>query len=326
MLLALLTPMQRKLIHQGSAKHGSYTITVPVSWVRKYGLKQGDELDMAEHGNALWLLSGKEATRAQRADVDMRDFHVKQLRNRLQQLYRQGVEHITINYKDGVRTHTRTGRKSRLRDEIEFTVATQMPGMEIEKLSSDTAIIRQFNEPLVENFDASFGKLWNILPNQIRMLIDMRDTLDPKILDEIRLGDKTLNKFCNFCMRVLNKRGESSHARLLSYASAISLIEMFGDLLYITAIEHHKFKKKINPVIVKLLGDLAKAVNACAAYFHDHKQEHIDTLMQLREALYALRNPERLDFANSRTLARLEVCFDMLLNITDEAIVEEVSQ
>lgn len=318
--------MKRKLIHQGSDKHGSYTVTLPVSWVRKYGLKQGDELDLAEHGNALWLLSGKEATHAQHAEIDMRDFHLKQIRNRLQHYYRQGVEQITIRYKDALRRHTRTGMVNTLREEIEFTVRTQMPGMELEKLSADTAVIRQFGEPMVENFDVSFNKLWNILPNQIQMVIGLGTTLDPKLLDEIRLGDKTLNKFCNFCMRVLHKRGESSNARLLSAASAISLIEFLGDLIYITAIEHHKFKKKINPTVSKLLGNLAQAVHACAAYFHDQKQEHMHKLMRMREELHTLRNPERFDYANSRTLARLEACFDMLVNITDEACIKEKTE
>ena len=43
--------MKRRIIKQGAG----YTVTLPVDWIRKYGLSTGDELDIEHRGKSIIL-------------------------------------------------------------------------------------------------------------------------------------------------------------------------------------------------------------------------------------------------------------------------------
>jgi len=47
--------MKRKIVQHGSS---SLTITLPIKWVEKFGLKKGGELNVEENGPTLLISTG----------------------------------------------------------------------------------------------------------------------------------------------------------------------------------------------------------------------------------------------------------------------------
>jgi len=87
--------IKRKIVLHGPS---TLTISLPATWVKKFNIKKGDELDIAEHGKELRINLEKEFS------PEIKEICVGDLKRLgktyLTASYRQGYDEIKIDYND----------------------------------------------------------------------------------------------------------------------------------------------------------------------------------------------------------------------------------
>jgi len=315
--------MKRKLIRQGDPEHGSYTVTLPASWVKKYGLKAGEEIDVEEIGNSLSMTAKKDVNVPKSVTIDARGFTtVTQLRRNIAEAYRSGAETIEVLYKDVKLYHTRTQRHTRFKDEIEHIVANELLGMEIEKSIPGLIIMKQFSEAIEEEFDTAFRKIYYKLQDQVDQAIHALQTMKPEHLRAVWAGDRGINKFCNFCMRILNKKGHVDVRSQNEFYAALVQLEFVGDMIYMIPMTLAGIKaKKANPKLLELLEDIKEAIALHSQYFYDRDEERFIKILKLREKYFeAEKQSFKEDGVYAASVTRIGLCFELLVNLRDTIV------
>ena len=314
--------MKRKLIKQGAGSTGSFTVTLPADWVRKHGLKAGDEIDVEEVGNSLLVGTTKGFELPKVAHIDLRNLKITHIWRKTAEAYRSGAETIHITYENKTLAHKKTGRVVSIRDEIERVASMECIGMEIEKMTPTTAILRQFGETREDEFDSAFRKVLFKLEDQAENAVEALKSMNPEHLRGIWLGDRIINRFCNFCMRILNKKGTLDPLKTTHLYAALTQLEELGDMLYLLAMDVVKYRvKKVKPEVIAALIDLKLAIKHFREYFYDHNDDHATVILDLRDKIYTEEGHlKRYDAGNMMLLKRLEFAYDMLVSLFDCAI------
>lgn len=314
--------MKRKLIRQGDKNHGSYTVTLPASWIKEFGLKAGDELDVDESGSSLILSANRGPAVPKVVRVDARGFTITQIRRNIAEAYRAGAETIEVEYRNEVLYHSRTLRKTTTKKEIEDLVASELFGMEIERVTPEFFVIKQFSEALEAEFDSAIRKVYLKLQEQVDFSISALESLKKEDLKDVWVHDRGINKFCNFCMRILNKKGyHDTHTQNEMYTGLVQL-ELIGDSIYMVPMLAAKMKaKNIHQDVFTLLKDVKNAINFSMRYFAERKEEYYTSIMDLREKYYVLeKNSFKLGGLHSAMVAKIGFCYELLINLRDVVV------
>jgi phosphate uptake regulator len=182
--------MRRKINRVGQ---NTLTVSLPAKWVRKHGLKPGDELFLIEDGERLVVGHG-EGVKWGRTEIDLSRFGFFH-QNFLSNVYHLGYDEVKIHYQD----------------EKEFrNIQKRLPnfiGYELVEQGENHCLIKDISKTSELEFD-------NVLRRTFLMLIDMSEKCSDAIgkkefdrLNEIRLMEAMNNRFTDYCKRILNKSG-----------------------------------------------------------------------------------------------------------------------
>lgn len=89
-----LNSMKRRIIKQGN---NSYTITLPIKWIRQNNITGNEEISVEEEENQLRIATEKKQER-KNITIELNENNPRSIRFVIQQAYRQNYDQITINY------------------------------------------------------------------------------------------------------------------------------------------------------------------------------------------------------------------------------------
>jgi phosphate uptake regulator len=230
--------MKRKIIKQG---HNAYTITLPTSWVKELNLKPKEELDVIENGNQL-VINAKKNLEKNSISFDLLDLPIPILWKYISTIYREGFDEIIINFPDAYKKYENAYNYStayfedsqipRAQKNIFSTIqdiTNRFIGIEIIDFKENKCIIRQMEEPSDRQFDSSVKRIFFIIDQFFLDLIRGIEKNDLRLLEETHIADVNLDRFHDFCCRVLNKTGSRSpHKSQLTFTT-LYILEMLAD-------------------------------------------------------------------------------------------------
>lgn len=181
--------MKRKLIAQGN---NSYTLTLPVKWIREKSLEGGDDLELRVLDEGI-LISSSLKKQKKTTEINIEGFDERTLRIVLNQEYRTGFDEIILI------------GDTKYKDFIDRFVSSRLLGFEITNYAKNKIIIQNIAEPQVDNFGAILRKVFLIVKESFSL--DNNTAL---------LNDK-MNSYCNFCQRLIyaHSLGGKKHSILL---------------------------------------------------------------------------------------------------------------
>lgn len=205
--------MKRRIVQHGSS---SLTITLPIKWVEKYGLKKGDELAVEEAGGQLLLSTGKEITSpSKQVSVTEAGLFTK---NNLSHLYQLGYDEIEIRFADA---KTLEEIKQRLPDCIGFEIIDQ---------SEKRIVIKSIATTLESEFDTLLRKSFQVTNEMAKSMIEALEKRQYSRLAEIRTMEALNNRFTDVCIRILNKKGyAAAPKRTMQMYEVVKNIERIAD-------------------------------------------------------------------------------------------------
>ncbi len=227
--------MRRKIIKQG---HSTHTITLPAKWVKKYGLKGGDEINVEQNDNSLVISTEKGyATKSIKLNISGLD---PMIRRTIAAAYKSGYDDINVTFEN-----------SNELKQVQKIMSDSCIGLAIVNEGKKNVSIKKITHAVYEEFDTLFRRTFLFL---LAMGDDLLDASKRENIDDIKsitLRDVNINKFTDFCRRILNKKGYTPVNKTTTIYYITEELEKIGDLY--NDIAHHLTKKpmKLSKDIIK---------------------------------------------------------------------------
>lgn len=288
--------MKRKIVQHGSS---SLTITLPIKWAEKFGLRKGDELAVDESGSQL-VISTTQSSAVQKKEFSADESGIF-TKNNLSHLYQLGYDEIEIRYKD---PKTLLEIKERLPDCIGFELLDQRDGK---------VYIKSIATTIETEFDTLLRKSFLIANEMARGILQALKSGELYKLSEIRSLESLNNRFTDVCIRILNKRGYKNQKRLMQMYEIVKTIERIADEFKHICDLYAAYAKKIDDAVIK---DYKAAMDYYLAFYNmfyqfDPKQ---------KEFLYGERKKLLLKFNSVLEQSRGKQCllYHHLMNLVEK--------
>ena len=147
--------MKRKIIKQG---HNTLTITLPSDWVKRFNLQGGNEIDLIEKDNGLFLTTEK-INSIKKAEFDITGMDIPVIWKYFMSVYREGYDEILVKFHPDTKLDSphkfftyhqldlRYGkeREKKIAYEVLQEFVSRFIGLEIVKHGEDFVLIKEQN-------------------------------------------------------------------------------------------------------------------------------------------------------------------------------------
>ena len=230
--------MKRRIIKQG---HNTLTITLPSSWVKQFNLKAGQEIDLVERGNNL-IVGASKLDDYKKVEFDISDLDIPTIWKYFMVVYREGYDEIKVKF-NSLRLgnpykfytpHSLDKKYKGRKEEMRVLEALQQfvnrfIGMEIVEHGKDYIIIREMADLTPKQFDNSLRRVFLIFEQMCEVTNEAINNNDPLLVQGMHDIDINLDKFHDYCIRVLNKTGHKDSQKTSLLFSTLFLIELACD-------------------------------------------------------------------------------------------------
>lgn len=230
--------MKRKIIKQG---HNTLTVTLPSNWAKRFRLKQGEEIDVLERDNGLFLSTEKQFENLT-AEIDISDLDVPSIWKYFMAVYREGYDEVKVMFKEGVYDNPykffaahavdiRYGKQSPKLSALEVVqqITSRFIGYEVIEHHRNYCIIKNMSEPSSKEFENSLRRVFLLIQQMADETLEAIKTNNHKMLCHTHDIDINVDKFHDYCIRVLNKTGFKEVRKANLLFSVLYILEILGD-------------------------------------------------------------------------------------------------
>jgi phosphate uptake regulator len=246
--------MRRKIIQIAES---TQLISLPRKWAKLHGIKKGDELEIEEQGSKL-IVSTTHEGEIKKGVLDLRD-QPKLKRRSICAAYLKGYDELEILYSKPEYI------------QIIQTVLPEFTGYEIVKQDKNSCVIKQISKPTAEEFENVFNRLWLLLHDTCQTLVDGLNKQDPDQLQSLPFREVSINKFANFCRRIVNKGGYSAAELNSSIYFILMSLEFLGDE-YKDLSKYLLSEKKFDKNLASLLAQINELYENVYRVFKTHNR------------------------------------------------------
>src|SRR3989344_4527325 len=236
--------MNRKILRIGPA---TLAVSLPMKWVRKFGLKKGEEIEVEEQGSII-RVGARKGVEKEGAIVDVGSLG-SMAPKVIGMLYKAGYRKIKAIYSlnnEIIYKGKKTSEINVVKDTLDYLNGMQL--WEIGNSRKDNIITSlESSKVNPKEFDNVLAKLYLHLIAQGEQV---RDFLfyNTKILDEIYLTERLINQSADFCIRILVVYGHERYDKSFQFYDIVTKLESTADKYLQIAIEFQK-EKKVNKEI-----------------------------------------------------------------------------
>src|SRR3989344_5447007 len=182
--------MRRKIALIGPS---TLMVSLPSSWAKKYNLKKGNEIEIEENQSRLIISTDKETAKKEiTIDVSSLDTMLYRF---IGAVYKSGYEQVKIIFKNPKQLET-----------IYEVLRNTCIGFETVEQSKNYIIIKEISKPEKNEFENILRRNFLFLLSVAKDSLEMIKSQNFEELKNVILKDLQINKYSDFCRRLLNKR------------------------------------------------------------------------------------------------------------------------
>lgn len=183
-------------------------ISLPASWIRKFNLKKGTEIELIEKDRQITInVPGiKEKKEPTKATLDITNMPPELISRYIIAAYKKGTEETKIIHRNKKIFDPRTKKEIRLNDFIEIVVDSLI-GVEIIRQETNFTLVKQVSAISETELDTILDRIFLLLTSSSKEIIDFVKSSDKELQQEILLKHHKIEKFVNYCLRIINKKG-----------------------------------------------------------------------------------------------------------------------
>ncbi len=231
--------MKRKVIKQG---HNTLTITLPSKWVKQFNLRAGDEISLTEKENGIFLTTEKNHESI-KTEIDVSNFDIPTIWKYFMGVYREGYDQVIVKFDQATNlespykffTHHKLdfkyNKETAKKTPIEFfhELVNRFIGWEIINYGKDFVLIKEISEPSSKEFDNALRRIFLLIEQMSEEICTALENNNLKQLNHIHDIDINLDKFHDYCIRILNRIGNKDSKKTALFFSTLYLLELVGD-------------------------------------------------------------------------------------------------
>jgi len=249
---------------------------LPAPWVKENGVKQGDELNIEETGEAL-LVSPQSIHKLLEITEDVSGLAPRLVDRLLARTYQKGYDKINLIHNDLKTLNT-------IREKV-----SELIGYEIMEQSEKTCLIQAISSRIELDFDNSLRKAFLIVKQMMETGYEAYKKNDLKALANVYLKDMEVNRLCYFCLRQINKKhyvkpDETQQRHILYYL--IEVLEDLGDSFKKLCTRLSKVEK--NDHFLILLEKLKEQFDTSYSYFYKATKKDANKAFSLYDEINLL--------------------------------------
>jgi len=204
--------MRRKVVQQGPA---TLMVSIPSKWARENGLKKGDEIDLEQSEGSITLRTKRKKS-LNKTSIDLK--HYGRIASRsIGALYKQGYDEIEIVF--------RTAKDL----DIVNKNLNEFIGFEMVSQTKKGCMIKEISAPNEESFDLILNRTILLLKSVAEDTYTALKSNDRQLLQALPKRDTTINKYANYCRRIINKHGYKDHNKTPMIYYLLEELENLGD-------------------------------------------------------------------------------------------------
>lgn len=230
--------MKRRIIKQG---HNTLTVTLPSKWVQLFNLKPGDEIEINERENGLYISTEKHDEELKK-EIDINGLDIPTIWKYVMAAYREGYDEIKVIF-DPTKKYEHPLRffGADLVDlshrppadhtpyEVLRIMSSRFIGFEIIEHHKNYCVLKNMALLTSKEFDPSLRRVFLLLQQMGEETLGAIRKNDTRVIQHLIDVDINIDKFVDYCIRVLNKTGFKDVKKAHVLFSILYLLELLGD-------------------------------------------------------------------------------------------------
>lgn len=268
-------------------QHGTSTLTIslPANWVKQHGVGKGDELDIDDLGSHLLVSSTKEV---QGKETSLAIGKNERLgKSMLSAAFRSGYDKILLSYDNPMYI-----------DVVQSMLSYEIMGFEVVQQQRTSCVIRDLAGVRSEEFSVAFRRLWMLLLGIADDCLGAAKTYDVAVLKNFSARDTSINRFSNYCLRIIRKRFPWSGEDFLLYRMLFDL-EAIGDEYKEISLLSLQKKRSLQPRTIELFSETNDMLKDLYAQFYQFKPDILNKSFleskKLIAAIESFLSTQRMD-------------------------------
>jgi len=281
--------MRRKIIKQG---HNTLTITLPTKWAKKHCLSAGDEIELQESEKSL-IINSKKNNSLSSTTLDLSNVSTIFLWRSIISAYRTGYDEITVRFETpkGKHKNAYTGfgfNNLQLlfsQGVVELSpieaiqaLVNRLIGVEIIDQKENHCVIKDMGETTYKEFDNSLRRIFLLLLSMSDECYECYKTDRKEPLRSVHIIDTNVDRFEDFCLRVLNKIGYKEYKKTSTMYTIIFLLELLGDEYKKIALHCLNLKGKPKSLMTKEFEIQKEQFRRFYELFYKFSKEKVDEI------------------------------------------------
>lgn len=258
--------MKRRIIKQGVDSH---TLTLPKSWIENFHIKAGEEVEVTRKDRSLIITPKYVAEKKSKRIILPSGIHSSAIWRVINAAYVTGYQEIVIILaEDKNARQPYTAINTLLQKIVDGFV-----GMEIVEQTKEKTIIKELAVSNPEEFENSFKRMFFVLETMINEALEGSKEKDAEKISAAISTDSVINKFSQYCMRLLNQFGYQDYQKTVDVYKLVSHLEQLGDEIT----SYLKRRKIINKKEVEIFEKVAEMLKEAYSILH---KKNLDSAMK----------------------------------------------
>ncbi|MBW2977328.1 hypothetical protein KY331_00635 [Candidatus Woesearchaeota archaeon] len=265
----------RKLISFGKT---SFVMSIPKTWIVKNKLQKGDLIGLEEKEGNL-LLSPKTTNFGQnieKTELDVTELDPFLFRS-LAAVYKSGYDEVELKFDS----------PDLIRD-IPKQMTDLLPGYELLEQSGKRCVIKDLGHQLGTEFNNVLRRLFIVTVSMAKTTLETLKEGKKENLPDVLSLEQTNNRLCNFCERILNKKGYKNYKKTTFVYNIVWELEKVADQLkyMCTYLYEAKVKKvKISKEALDLFRQVTESIVRFYELFYKYDKGKIRKLAEARKSI-----------------------------------------
>lgn len=279
--------MKRKIIKLGTA---TLVTSLPAKWIKEFGLKQGDYIDVEEMKSNLILSTEKEIAKAEKK-IDLKGVNTKLASYYIEAAYCIGYDRIEILHEPYI-TEYKTNRKISTSEFIQKE-ANSFIGIEIIEQSPEKTVLKDLGKVSDTEADNILRRCFLLTKDMFNECFNAIKNKNKEVLKEMDSRGNNIQRFIYYYKRILNKKGyKDFNKTAVMYHNIEILADIVGITKYI-AKESLLFRKDYTEKALKVFSMTTDSINKLDSLFFTFSKEKSMEIIKERAQIWELMNTEK---------------------------------
>ncbi|MEK6868654.1 MAG: AbrB/MazE/SpoVT family DNA-binding domain-containing protein, partial [Nanoarchaeota archaeon] len=243
-------------------------ISLPRKWSQKYNIQKGDELDIKEEGNKLFVSAEEKTDEPSEIEVKVDTLDKDSLIFLLRALYIRGYDQIRFSFANPYIFHHRLGKKVTISSIIHTEVAI-CQGLDIIQERRDFIVMKNISASSTKEFDTLLRRIFLLLIDTTNDLYMGAKNRDYALLETFQDKHDTVTRLINYNLKILNTMGHPNYRDTILSSNILSLLDVVIDILKNAARDIIETEMKLGAKALKIVDKVHDAIRLYYELFYN---------------------------------------------------------